>query len=104
MDKYKMLCDEKSNELKQLESEMKRLYIKTESNKKVLKNVKSGKDELKSVIHEYENLDILLRTASGELKGSSKLAFEQYIQSAYFERIITEANKRLIKKFHNSFL
>ena len=37
----------------------------------------------------------LARTANGELSGKQKLAFEQYVQTAYFEQILVEANKRL---------
>lgn len=36
----------------------------------------------------------LSQTASGELAGRQKIAFEQYIQSAYFKMILDEANKR----------
>lgn len=37
----------------------------------------------------------LAKTASGELTGVQKLAFEQYVQAFYFTQILLEANKRL---------
>lgn len=36
-------------------------------------------------------------TANGKLNGTIKMTFEQYIQSAYFDMIIDEANKRFLK-------
>lgn len=43
---------------------------------------------------EYTSVKNLSDTANGELSGKEKIAFEQYIQSAYFSEIIFEANKR----------
>lgn len=39
----------------------------------------------------------LSSTAGGELKGQEKLAFEQYVQAFYFEQIVDQANRRLIR-------
>ena len=39
-------------------------------------------------------LQKLSKTASGELEQRQKIAFEQYIQAAYFKMILEEANKR----------
>ena len=43
----------------------------------------------------YLALSHLSKTANGELAGKQKLAFEQYVQVAYFNRILGEANSRL---------
>ena len=37
----------------------------------------------------------LSKTANGELSGKQKIAFEHYVQAAYFNQILSEANKRL---------
>ncbi len=44
---------------------------------------------------EYLLYSTLAKTANGELTGKQKLAFEQYVQAAYFDKILMEANKRL---------
>lgn len=54
--------------------------------------------ELSEKMRERENscsiLQKLSKTASGELEQRQKIAFEQYIQAAYFKMILEEANKR----------
>lgn len=45
----------------------------------------------------------LSRTANGELSGKQKLAFEQYVQAAYFGQILNEANRRLAIMTGNRF-
>jgi exonuclease SbcC len=37
----------------------------------------------------------LAETAIGDIKGSVKKSFEQYVQSIYFDRVVSSANKRL---------
>ncbi len=63
-------------------------------NKNIMERVSGLRKEMKHVSAEYEMLLNLSQTASGELSGKQKIAFEQYIQSAYFRSILNEANKR----------
>ncbi|NLP25894.1 MAG: AAA family ATPase [Clostridiales bacterium] len=51
-----------------------------------------GLDERRS---EFMLVEELSEVANGEIKGKQRLAFEQYIQAFYFEKVIHEANKRL---------
>lgn len=43
----------------------------------------------------YGEIRSLADTASGKLSGKARLSFETYVQSIYFDRVITAANKRL---------
>ncbi|NLL39818.1 MAG: SMC family ATPase [Clostridiales bacterium] len=52
---------------------------------------------------EYLLISNLSRTANGELAGRQKLAFEQYVQAFYFDRILREANKRLLIMTSNRY-
>ncbi len=48
-------------------------------------------------------LTLLADTANGTLKGTTKLAFEQYLQAAYFDRILWAANQRFFKLSSGQF-
>ena len=54
-------------------------------------------DELEEEQERCSRLTLLADTANGSLKGAAKLAFEQYLQAAYFERILEAANQRFLK-------
>lgn len=45
----------------------------------------------------YAYVSSLSKTANGALSGQAKVSLEQYVQSAYFEYIIDEANKRFMQ-------
>lgn len=49
----------------------------------------------------YSGLD---KTANGNLSGVAKIDFQTYMQRRYFEMMIREANKRLIKMTSNQFV
>lgn len=63
-------------------------------NTKVRKNVTVLRKKLKESDKQYSMLLNITQTACGELPQKQKIAFEQYIQSAYFRLILQEANKR----------
>lgn len=57
----------------------------------------------KKLRDEYTYVSTLAKTANGNLSGQEKISLEQYVQSAYFEYIIDEANKRFIQMTGNQF-
>lgn len=63
-------------------------------NTKVKKNVSELNKKLAESGKQYSMILNITQTACGELSGKRKIAFEQYIQSAYFKMILKEANKR----------
>ena len=97
INEYKLVQKDLQNQIDNMATEIKTLYSKIETNKRLLSLIKKELKNYKNIEKEYTDTDIIYRTASGDLSGKSKLAFEQYIQGAYFERIIIEANKRFDK-------
>ena len=65
-----------------------------QTNSGILQKMKKSAKEIQKCGEDYGAAARLSDTANGELKGRPKLAFEQYIQAAFFNRIIREANKR----------
>lgn len=77
-----------------LELHRKERYVRLETNRNIQRSLQRGSERLMQSEKAYELLEALSDTANGELKGKQKLAFEQYIQTVFFGRIIREANKR----------
>lgn len=49
-------------------------------------------------------MDGLSKTANGDLSGKQKIALEHYVQSAYFDYIVEEANKRFTPMTSNRYV
>jgi len=79
------------------------LIARLANNTGILKEVTSRQKDMEKVESEYQCLQNLSDTANGDLRGKQKLAFEQYVQTAYFNQIIAEANKRLAKMTNDRF-
>lgn len=109
-DKEKIYLEKDKEELQNLTIDLakkKEQYIYINSkftmNKQVLENLSSDAEEVKKQIDLYTILEELYRTASGTLSGKKKIEFEQYVQAAYFDMILVEANKRLVKMTSSRF-
>jgi len=86
-------CEEQSN----------RIYSRLKNNEIIDKRVEEQKKEQEKVRRDYLTYSDLSKTANGELTGKSKIAFEQYVQAFYFDKVIHEANKRFYKMSNNQY-
>ena len=77
--------------------------MKLENNKTTLEKLQKISEKLVDTIKEYNLLDELYRTASGTLSGKTRINFEQYIQTNYFDMVVQEANKRFMKMTDGRF-
>ncbi len=109
-DKEKINIEKDKEEFETLRNHMtklKELQIETTSkysnNMDIFSSLKKNSDEIIKQTELYTTLDDLYKTASGNLTGKNKIEFEQYVQSVYFDMILVEANKRLVKMTNDRF-
>lgn len=86
-----------------IESEITKINSKITLNKSILERLNDIHKNQISLEKKYVLYDRLSKTANGELVGKDKLSLESYVQSAYFEYIINEANKRFKTMTNNRF-
>lgn len=85
---------EKENNLQQ---QVDILNTRVSTNNTLQSRINSTIEKIKTTEKELQIFKQLSDTANGKLNGTIKMTFEQYIQSAYFDMIIDEANKRFLK-------
>lgn len=78
----------------ELKGKGKTISIRLSSNKNIRDKIKGARDILVNLENTYGTLMELSNTANGTLSGKEKIAFEQYVQAAYFKIIIDYANRR----------
>ncbi|MDO5291899.1 MAG: SMC family ATPase [bacterium] len=88
---------------KGLEDLLRAVYSRINHNADTLKHVAKAYADHKTKTDEYATIDLLAKTANGNLQGKAKLAFEQYVQAFYFEQVLREANKRLFKMSNSQY-
>ncbi len=75
-----------------------------DNNRRMNLALKNTSEELLKKIDEFVIYDELSRTSAGMLTGKRRIEFEQYVQTAYFDMIINEANKRFSKMTDGRYL
>lgn len=90
---------EKNNLIKQLNFINTRLELNQNIRINLIQKFKQ-QEKLKT---EYSNLKILAETANGRLLKKEKIAFEQYVQSFYFKKIVQRANLHFKKMSYGQF-
>ena len=91
---------ERRNEIVQkrsaLESELRDLHHRTETNREVLRQIEKKSAAITDVEKRLMTIGSLADTANGNLSGREKIMLETYVQMAYFDRIIERANTRFM--------
>ncbi|HZK85319.1 MAG TPA: SMC family ATPase [Desulfosporosinus sp.] len=77
------------------DTKIQRVGARLQNNETTAKAITKAETERYQLEKDYLVVSNLSKTANGELAGKQKLAFEQFVQAAYFNQIIVEANKRL---------
>lgn len=80
----------------QISEEIKRIHVRQAANQKVWENIQSKSEELEALEKEYQWVNALYQTVSGQIRGKERIMLETYIQTTYFDRIVRRANIRLM--------
>lgn len=94
IEKLKADKEETENSLEEVMEQKNSLTANISINKRIMDETQKLKTELDESGKRYSTYLNISQTANGELSKRQKIAFEQYIQSAYFRSILNEANKR----------
>ena len=95
--KLKADCNAVTTLCKKQEESYIAYHTQLKNNQKNTSSIQQSYQILERQSEEYAMLKNLSDTANGSLIGKEKIAFEQYIQGAYFQQIIAQANVRLSK-------
>lgn len=71
------------------------ISVRLDGNRRCVERMKKEIAERETLTDAYESALDLDKTANGALSGRQRLNFEQFVQAAYFNRILEQANLRL---------
>lgn len=79
----------------QADEELRGISLRLDGNRRCAQRMKQSLAARAKLIEAYETALDLDRTANGSVPGRQRLNFEQFVQAAYFTRILEQANLRL---------
>lgn len=78
-----------------LDQEREQLRARKESNASLASQVEALGDEARNLAGRLAEMDVLSRTANGQLSGKKRVSFETYLQTRWLDRVLAAANQRL---------
>ena len=94
----------KKQELENMRKQQMEYHRIFENNNRILTDLQINSKKLSSKIKEFTMVEDLSKIANGTVYGKRRIEFEQFVQASYFDMVIIEANKRLLKMTDNRFL
>jgi exonuclease SbcC len=104
LDELRQLQEQLNLKNKEYEEQIRVIFSRITNNDDISRNVKEQNSCQQKVRQEFLSINELAKTANGELTGKTKIAFEQYVQAFYFEKVIQEANKRFYKMSNHQYV
>ena len=91
------------NQTDELSAQIKSIYSRLDSNKKILTNISEQIENSLETEKKLNYIKPLSDTANGGISGKAKLSLETFIQQTYFDRILERANVRLLMMSDNQY-
>lgn len=98
------LLSESHKREEKCETALREISVRLEANRRAAEKMTAKLEERKKLERTYESVLDLDKTANGALTGRQRLNFEQFVQAAYFNRILEQANLRLAKMTGGRYL
>lgn len=98
-ERQRILTEEK----KQAEEQRQGALLRLEHNRHLLAKMQEAHERLKQAEQSWGWVKALSDTANGTVSGKERITLEAYVQAAFFDRILTRANRRLLTMSEGQF-
>lgn len=103
LDMLKQEKDSTENTLRELSENNHIIGTRKSANQTTLNAISKTAEKITEFEARYKWLKEISDTANGDISGKEKIKLETYIQAAYFNRIISRANLRLLQMSNSQF-